>query len=154
MTTQRYSLGATHFVTTKYINEKMTVIQEEINKTWDSLAPCFQNLADQINKKVVKISCCWTNSTTSQIEITKGFRELDTKLGNLTFKNVYRVPGWLSQLSFSLGHDLRVLGWSPESGSQLSGDLASPPASAAPPACVLSCSLALSQMNKNLFLKN
>ena len=39
------------------------------------------------------------------------------------------------------GHDLRVLGSSPKSGSLLSGEPASPSPSAAPPACALSLSL-------------
>ena len=54
------------------------------------------------------------------------------------------APGWLSQLSFCLWLRLwlRILGWSPASGSLLSEESASPSPSAAP-TCALSCLLSL-----------
>lgn len=72
MKTQQYSLGTTHFATTKYINEKVTVIQEEINKSWNSLIPHVQNEADQINKKTVKKKKIpELNITTSKVKLTE-----------------------------------------------------------------------------------
>ena len=47
--------------------------------------------------------------------------------------------------AFGSGHDLGVLGWSPTSIVLLSGESASPSASAAPPACVLSLSKKLNK---------
>jgi len=49
-------------------------------------------------------------------------------------------------LGFGSGHDLRVMGSSPESGYALSGEPASLSPSALPPTCALS----LSQINKIL----
>ena len=61
--------------------------------------------------------------------------KLDTLLGLL--------GGSVGEASaFGSGHDLRVLGWNPESGSLLSGEPASPSPSAAP--CPSLCSLSLS----------
>ena len=52
------------------------------------------------------------------------------------------LGGSVSEASaFGSGHDLRVLGWSPVSGSLLSGESASPSPSDPPPAHA--CSLAL-----------
>ena len=51
--------------------------------------------------------------------------------------------------AFGSGHDLRVLGSSPKSGSLLNGESASPPSSAASPACAVSVSLSLCQINEN-----
>ena len=61
------------------------------------------------------------------------------------------LGGSVSEASaFSSGHDLRVLGLSPSSGSLLSGESASP--SAPHPPHVLS--LTFSQINKNFFKKS
>ena len=53
------------------------------------------------------------------------------------------VTQWVKNLAFSLGHDPRVLGWNPTSGSLLNRECASP--SPTPPAVL---SLSLCQINK------
>ena len=70
-------------------------------------------------------------------------------------------PGWLSQLSiwldFSSGPDLRVVGSSPDSGSELIGESAGDSFSLSlyPShcSCTLSLSLFLSKINKSLKMK-
>ena len=62
------------------------------------------------------------------------------------------APGWLSWLSICSGHDLRVLGSSPELAPCPTGSLHLPLPLPFPPAHVLS--LSLSQINKILKKRN